>query len=37
MTDDPDRPPREEFHHDPIEHAAVSGGGTRTNRGVARA
>ncbi|RJT03045.1 deoxyhypusine synthase [Halococcus sp. IIIV-5B] len=29
MSDhDPNDPPREEFHHDPIEHAAVSGGMT---------
>ena len=29
MSDhDPEQPPREEFHHDPIEHAAVSGGMT---------
>ncbi|HET7324038.1 MAG TPA: deoxyhypusine synthase [Halococcus sp.] len=28
MTDDSDIPPREEFHHDPIEHTAVSGGMT---------
>ena len=26
MTDESDLPPREEFHHDPIEHAAVRGG-----------
>ncbi len=25
---EPDQPPREEFHHDPIEHATVSGGMT---------
>lgn len=28
MTDDSDVPPREEFHHDPIEHASVSAGMT---------